>query len=91
MSKTPPATSERFIKASVVIGTTEAANARMNELAIAEDREGLTAMVLSGQVLHIEVSTQCRVLDPGMFNSKVIITSGEHRGKIAFLPNDYLR
>lgn len=58
----------------------------MFKLITAKDNDGLTQMVLKGQILLVDSGTPVRVIDSSMFSREVRITSGKYSGQSGWVP-----
>ncbi len=64
---------------------------RMVTLAVADDKIGISHMLLAGQVWTALKGTRCEIIDPGLTVYEVRILEGDHAGRVCFVASDFVK
>jgi hypothetical protein len=76
-------------KSDVLVASDEATYDRMGKLMAVKDIDGLTQMVLRGQLFYVESGTPIRGIGGTMFSREVRITSGKYSGQSGWVPAEW--
>lgn len=85
---------EAFLKtpkgAPVPLAATKEDLARLVTYTAAKDEFGIGEMIESGKIWFVPSGTKCLLIDPGIFQHEVRITSGDSRGRSGWVPNEFV-
>lgn len=76
-------------KSDVLVATDEASYDRMGKLMAVKDIDGVTQMVLKGQLFYVESGTPIRGIGGTMFSREVRITGGKYSGQSGWVPLEW--
>lgn len=75
---------------TAMLATTQNNEDKLTKLSVAKDTEGITQMVLDGDVILIDSGTKVRVIGQMMFSREVRVLEGKNYGKSGWVPNEFL-
>jgi hypothetical protein len=74
----------------ILLATTEENFSEMMKAAVAGDDACLMRMGVDGKVFRLQDNTKIRIVDGGMFKSKVSALEGNQSGRSGWLPNEFI-
>lgn len=76
--------------ANVLVAIDAESLSRLTKLSVANDKEGMIQLMLTGRVFAVPSDTKVRMLDPGFLKSEVRILEGEQYGRSGFVPAEWV-
>lgn len=76
---------------SVPVAATKAALDQLSKLSHAKDKQGIAALMLTGNVWSVPSGTRCHVIDHGLLTYEVRLLDGARAGTACFVASDFVR
>jgi hypothetical protein len=79
------------VRTDTFLASDEETLSRVTRLSLADDKEGIVELMLSGRLAMLKEGTKVRVIDPGIFTSEIRALSGSVKGRSGFVVSEAIK